>query len=141
MKYLFSFLFCAAALILSSCSEKDSDESGIDLSYLQGKWEAYQEYLGDTGETVPYKEYRDVLEIGPNTITATTYSYENEVPELFTLQITYTVQDNILSGEDEDGEIYTFRIELLTESEFVYSYEVDGDGETYRNKTYYRRIG
>lgn len=138
MKYFFSFLFCAAVLVLGSCSEKDSNESAIDLSYLQGKWEAYQEYLGATGETIPYEEYRDVLEIEQDIITATIYSYENDVPEPFTLEIAYTVQDNILSGED--GEIYTFQIELQTQSEFVYSYDGGGDGETFRNKTYYRRI-
>ena len=59
-----------------------------------------------------------------------------------TLEITYTLDGNTLRGEDEDGEVYSFRIEVLTQTEFVYSYESSSpEHGTFRNKTYYRRIG
>lgn len=128
-------------------NEGDGDDEGnqpqIDLQYLQGKWEAYQEYLGDTGEIIPYNQNRDILDIGPNIITATIHGYDdNDHLQVMTLEITYTLDGNTLTGEDEDGEVYSFRIEVLTQTEFVYSYESSSpEHGTFRNKTYYRRIG
>ena len=143
MKHIFTLLFfCATALTWSGCSEKEDDPQ-FDLKYLQGTWEAYQEYLGDTGEFVPYDQNRDILDIGPNIITATIHGYDdNDHLQVMTLEITYTLDGNTLRGEDEDGEVYSFRIEVLTQTEFVYSYESSSpEHGTFRNKTYHRRIG
>lgn len=139
----FTALFlCATVLLWGGCSEKE-DEPQFDPQDLQGRWEAYQEYLGDTGEIIPYDENRDILDIGPNTITATIHSYDdNDNLQVLTLELSYTLNGNVLTGEDEDGEVYSFRIEVLTSTEFVYSYESsDSEQRIYRNKTYYRRIG
>ena len=128
-------------------NEGDGDDEGnqpqIDLQYLQGKWEAYQEYLGDTGEIIPYNQNRDILDIGPNIITATIHGYDdNDHLQVMTLEITYTLDGNTLTDDDEDVDVYSFRIEVLTQTEFGYSSESSSpEHGTFRNKTYYRRIG
>ena len=144
MQRIFTLLFfCTTALTWSGCSEKEDDDPQFDPQDLLGKWEAYQEYLGDTGETVPYEQYRDLLEIGPNSMVVTVHSFEDgDIPQVITLHLTYTIEGDMLLGEDEEGETYSFRIEVLTPTEFVYSYESSNSEQgTFRNKTYYRRIG
>lgn len=143
MKHIFTLLFfCASALTWSGCSEKEEDPQ-FDPQDLLGKWEAYQEYLGDTEEFIPYDQNRDILDIGPNTITATIHGYDdNDHLQVTILKLTYTLNGDMLTGEDEDGEVYSFRIEVLTQTEFVYSYEsYSPEHGAFRNKTYHRRIG